>query len=154
MRRVLPVVGAVTALLSGCGESSKTSTTLPPIQYENAQHILGYAKAVRETMAPFTHPFAEPTNYPAAARELRTAISRLSALTPPPQLRGAHEHLLHGLGGQLATTRKLEAAARAHDTVAISNLVAKLQPDAETIRAGIAEGNQVLIRCERARYSC
>ena len=136
------------------GEGSKTRTALPPVQYENAQRILGYAKAVGETMAPFTHPFAEPTNYPAASREIRTAISRLSALTPPPQLRARHVHILHGLRGQLSTNRKLEAAGRSHDTVAISNLVAQLQPDAETIRAGIAESNQVLARCERRRYSC
>jgi hypothetical protein len=144
---------AATAQLA-CGEASKTSTTLSPVQYETARHIVGYTRSLRGIMAPFTHPPAEPTNYAAASGELQTAISSLSALSPPPQLRAAHEQILHGLRGQLATSHQLEAAARSHDTVAISNLVAKYGPDAETIRGGIGETNQVLARCESDRYTC
>jgi hypothetical protein len=141
-------------VLSACGEASKTSTTLSPAQYETGQHMVGYTRSLRGIMAPFTHPPAEPTNYAAAARQLQTAIGSLSALSPPPQLLAAHEHILQGLRGQLATSHQLEAAARSHNAVAISNLVAKYQPDAETIRSGLGETNQVLARCESDRYTC
>jgi hypothetical protein len=115
---------------------------------------LGYTKALQQTMAPFMTPPAEPTNYAVGNRELRTASSRLSALTPPPQFNSSHERILHGLQGGLAIGGKLEQAARSHDTVAIRNLVARLQPYAESVRAGLAESNQVLTRCARSRYSC
>jgi hypothetical protein len=153
MSKHMVILAAVLAL-AGCGLSTTTSTTLPPRQYENAQHILGYAKAMREAMTPFTHPFAEPTNYVATGHELQTASSRLAALTPPSPFTTSHEHILHGLQGQLALNGKLEQAARSHDSVAISNLLAKLQPYAETIRAGEAESDEVLRRCARSRYSC
>jgi hypothetical protein len=148
------VILAVVLVLAGCGATTTTRTTLPPGQYENAQRILGYAKAMREAMAPSTHPPAEPTNYVASGRELQTGSSRVSALTPPPPFTTSHEHILHGLLGQLAINGKLEQAARAHNTVAISNDVAGLQPFAEKIRAGLAESNEVLERCARSRYSC
>jgi hypothetical protein len=150
----LLIVPGLVPVLLGCGAMAKTSTTLPPGQKENALHILGYAKSLRETMTPFTHPPAGPTNYAAANRELQAATSRLSALTPPPPFSASHERILHGLLGQLALGGKLEQAARSHDTLAITNLVAKLQPYAESIRAGLAESNQVLRRCVRSRYSC
>jgi hypothetical protein len=105
-------------------------------------------------MIPLTHRPTGPTNYAAANRKLQMATNRLSALMPPPPFSASHEHILHGLRGQLGLGGKLEQAARSHGTVAIRNLVAKLQAYAESIRAGVAESNRVLIRCVRTRYSC
>jgi hypothetical protein len=142
------------AALSGCGGGTTTaSSSLPQlssVQYENAQRLFSYARALSVIMAPFQNAPAHLTT----RRELHTGASRLSALVPPPAFRASHDHILHGMLSQLALLSKLEDAGHAHDAVALRNVELKLQPPAQEVQSGLAETNEVLARCESSHYSC
>ena len=157
MVRQVPLAGAVVALavvgLPACGQGAKTSSgQLPPAQNENLQRIGRYIRGLRKADAPFEHP--QSANLTKATQLSRTALSEVSALTPPPQFHVAHEKLLTALRAQVAVYRELEAGQRAHNAGAINNAEAKYAHVAVALRAALAEIDTELERCKQDHWTC
>jgi hypothetical protein len=141
--------------MSACGEGSKTSSAegsqLSPVQNKNYQRMSGYTKAVHEIVS---QPAAAPTNFAKAVSSLRTAIGELSSLHPPQQLRAAHENLLRGFRGELATSLAVEAGQKSHNAVAI-NSARHANSEAEQVAIqGLAEDATEMRKCAQDRFSC
>jgi len=160
LRGVRPALLLVTcalaaAALSACGEGSKTSsadgTQLSPVQYKNYQRISGYTKAVHQIVS---QPAAAPTDFAKAVSSLRTAIGELSSLHPPQQLRAAHENLLRGFRGELATSLAVEAARKSHNAADITR-ARHANTEAEQVAVqGLAEDASEMRKCAQDRFSC
>jgi len=150
----VPLVAALAVAataLSACGESSKTSSALPPAQYENGRQIEAYVLALNKIEAPFAHPPTESATLASAIQLERTAIAELSSLTPPRLFQASLSKILAGHRGELA---QFEVAKRTHNTVALSNAEAKNARASELVSAGLAEGVAVLNRCKQDNFSC
>ena len=154
---LLGLAGALTASLAACGEGSKGkagTSQLSPTQYDNAQRIGGYIRALNKVEAPFTHPSTEPTNYTKAAQLLRANIAELASITPPEQFRATQAKLVRGLRRELATTPEFERGKRTHNPIAINNAEAKNVEAEHVVREALAEGGAVLSRCQHDSFSC
>jgi conjugal transfer/entry exclusion protein len=143
------------AALSACGEGSKTSSAeapqLSPVQYKNYERISGYTKTAHQIV---TQPAAAPTNFAKAVSNLRTAIGELSSLHPPQQLRTAHENLLRGMRGELATSLAVEAGQKSHDAVAIEHARHENSEAEQMAVQGLAEDAAEMRKCVHDRFSC
>ena len=152
MRRTFLVATAVAATaLSACGESSKTSSALPPVQYENARRIGAYVLALSKIEAPFAHPPTASATPTKAAQLERTAIAELSSLSPPSQFQAMHAKILAGHREELA---QFEIAKRTRNTVALSNAEAKNAHASEQVQAALVEAQAVLERCKQGNFRC
>jgi hypothetical protein len=143
------------ATMSGCAEGSRTSGAeapqLSPVQYNNYQRISGYTSAVHQIVSP---PATGPTNFAKAVSNLRTVIGELSTLHPPQQLRAAHENLLRGFRGELATSLAVEAGQKSHNAAAV-NHARHLNSEAERVALqGLAEDATEMRKCAHDRFSC
>ena len=112
--------------------------------------FVGYVRALNQIMAPFSKPPASLTDYACAARKLRSAISQLGTLTPPPQFAASPAHLVAGLRAQAALAPRFARASTAHDSVALSNLEARLLGAEGTIRTANRELVTVYNECRSA----
>jgi conjugal transfer/entry exclusion protein len=140
------------AALSACGGGSKTSSSqLSAVQYQNYQRISGYTKAVHQIVS---EPAAAPTSFAKAVSNLRTAIGELSSLHPPQQLRAAHENVLRGFRGELATSLALEAGQKSHSAVAISHARHENRAAEQVALRGLAEDASEMRKCAQDRFSC
>jgi conjugal transfer/entry exclusion protein len=143
------------AAVSACGEGSKTSSAgvpqLSTVQYKNYQQISGYTKAVHQIVS---QPAAAPANFAKAVSSLRTAIGELSSLHPPQQLRAAHENLLRGFRGELATSLAVEAGQRSHNAAAINHARHQNREAEQVAVQGLAEDATEMRRCINDQFSC
>jgi hypothetical protein len=143
------------ATVSACAEGSKTSSAegqqLSPVQYKNYQQISGYTKTVHQIVS---QPAAAPTNFATAVSNLRTVIGELSSLHPPQQLRAAHENLLRGFRGELATSLAVEAGQRSHNAAAINHARHENREAEQVAVQGLAEDATEMRKCVHDQFSC
>jgi len=148
---------AAPVALPACGESRKTSRNEPKLsaaQKDNAQRLNAYVVAFERILTPLSHQPANPTDYLAAGRALRAAMTSLAALAPPAQFRTTHDRVLEGMRSQLALNPKFVQAARVHDTAALKSAEAENARQGELINAALSEYGQELVKCQADNFSC
>jgi hypothetical protein len=121
--------------LAGCGSSSSSTSTPSPQQLDNQQRDIGYVRAINQIMAPFSKPPANLTDYAAAERKLRQAVTQLGALKPPAPFAPSQVHLVAGLSAQAALAPQMAHATAVHDAVTLSNLEVQTVTAETEIRA-------------------
>lgn len=152
--RGLLALGLV-ALLTGCGSSSSTSTAkLSPTQYSNAQRVETYRLALGKILAPFTHPQPHPEDLAHADTLLRTSISQLRRLVPPPAFASVHADFIRDTQAERAALSRLASARRANDAIAVSNASARAAQATARYREDIQHANAVLQKCKADNFSC